>query len=283
MSYATRFAPSPTGPLHIGHAYSALVASARARAAGGVFHLRIEDTDRERSRNEWVHQIEQDLEWLGLDWPRPALRQSEHLARYETALERLVAIGLVYPCSCTRSDIAAATAAPQEGAPMDTVYPGTCRGRPMESRRPGDALRLDIARAAAMTGPITFVETGDAHAGRHAIAPRTLTTVLGDVVVGRKPEGAATYFMASALDDDFQAITEVVRGEDLFAFTPVQVLLLTLLGGRVPLYHHHRLIRDAAGKRLAKRDDARALRTYREAGATPEDIRRMVGFKAWKR
>lgn len=278
MSYATRFAPSPTGPLHIGHAFSAMLAHDRARARGGVFHLRIEDTDLERSREEWVRAIEADLAWLGLDWPRPALRQSRHLARYEAALDEIVARGLAYPCSCTRADIAAAATAPQEGATYGPIYPGTCRGRAMSSHRPGDALRLDIARATRAVGPLVFTETGEQHQGKHVIAPGTLSATAGDIVLARKGSGIVSYFFASALDDAHQAITEVVRGTDLFAFTAVQVLLLSLVGHRAPAYHHHRLIRDEAGKRLAKRDDARAIAAYRDAGATPGDIRRLVGL-----
>ncbi|MEL7345966.1 MAG: glutamate--tRNA ligase family protein, partial [Pseudomonadota bacterium] len=143
MTYATRFAPSPTGPLHIGHAYSALICTTRAQAHGGRFLLRIEDTDLERSKPEWEALIQEDLRWLGLDWEPPILRQSEHFDRYDAALERLVAKGLVYPCSCSRADIAAAASAPQEGATYGPIYPGTCRGRSMDTRQPGDALRLD--------------------------------------------------------------------------------------------------------------------------------------------
>ena len=280
MSYATRFAPSPTGPLHLGHAFSAMLAHDRAVERQGVFHLRIEDTDLERARDEWVDLIEGDLAWLGLRWPRPVLRQSEHFARYDESLQRLVGMGLVYPCSCTRADIAAAATAPQEGATYGPVYPGTCRGRPMESRAPGDALRLDIAQATRQTGSLRFRETGEARAGLHEIAPEKLVATAGDIVLARKGTGHVSYFMASALDDDFQAITEVVRGTDLFDFTAVQVLLLTLLGLRVPAYHHHRLIRDEAGKRLAKRDDARAISKYRADGVSPAQIRAMVGLPA---
>lgn len=280
MSYATRFAPSPTGPLHLGHAFSAMLAHDRAVERQGVFHLRIEDTDLERARDEWIELIEEDLAWLGLSWPRPALRQSEHFARYEESLQRLIRMGLVYPCSCTRADIAAAATAPQEGATYGPVYPGTCRGRPMESRKPGDALRLDIAQATRRTGPLRFRETGEARAGLHEIAPAMLIAAAGDIVLERKGTGHVSYFMASALDDDFQAITEVVRGIDLFDFTAVQVLLLTLLGLDVPAYHHHRLIRDEAGKRLAKRDDARAISKYRADGVSPAQIRAMVGLPA---
>ncbi|MEL6168471.1 MAG: tRNA glutamyl-Q(34) synthetase GluQRS [Pseudomonadota bacterium] len=274
----TRFAPSPTGPLHIGHAYSAMLAHDRAMAAGGIFRLRFEDTDLERARPEWEAAIVDDLAWLGLTWPEPPLRQSEHLDRYDTALGQLADMGLLYPCSCTRADIRAAASAPQEGSVHGPLYPGTCRGRSMESRKPGDALRLDMARAADTTGPITFHETGPAHAGTHRIASNDLVRTAGDIVLARKDTGMVAYFMASALDDIYETITEVVRGEDLFAFTGVQVLLLALLGASAPTYHHHRLIRDEAGKRLAKRDDARAIAAYRADGATPADIRARVGL-----
>lgn len=277
MAFVTRFAPSPTGPLHLGHAYSACLAHDMARAAGGRFLLRMEDTDRERCRPEWDAAIRDDLVWLGLTWDGPVWRQSEHLARYGAAVEALAARGLVYPCSCTRADIRAALAAPQEGVDH-AVYPGTCRGRAMEARAPGDALRLDLGRALAALGEVGFDETGPRHAGRHRIDPAQVQVRIGDVVLARKGDGAVAYFLASALDDAAQGITHVVRGEDLFDFTPVQVILLRLLGLPVPAYHHHALIRDDHGKRLAKRDDARAIALYRAQGASPADIRRMVGL-----
>lgn len=276
MSYATRFAPSPTGPLHIGHAYSAWVCSRRTAEHGGRFLLRIEDTDVERSKPEWEALIEEDLAWLGFKWETPVLRQSEHFARYDAAIERLVARDLVYPCSCSRADIAAAASAPQEGAPHGPVYPGTCRGRTMATRQPGDALRLDMARAVEGAGPVQFVETGPEHDGTHAADAQTLIGTAGDIVLARKGSGLISYFVASAIDDDFQGITEVVRGTDLFQFTPVQVLLMQLLGLDVPHYHHHRLIRDDTGKRLAKRDDARALSTYRAEGMTADEVLALV-------
>ena len=275
----TRFAPSPTGPLHLGHAYSAILAHDMARAAGGAFLLRMEDTDLERSRPEWEAAILADLAWLGLNWDGPVLRQSDHIAGYNARLETLAPRGLLYPCSCTRADIRAAASAPQEGV-AHAVYPGTCRGRPMASRRPGDALRLDLGRALAALDPETlaFIETGPAHAGIHRVDPDTARRTIGDVVLGRKGEDIVAYFLASAFDDATQGITHVIRGEDLFEFTAVQVILQHLLGLPTPVYHHHRLIRDAAGRRLAKRDDARAIRRYRDEGATPAEIRRMVGL-----
>ena len=278
----TRFAPSPTGPLHLGHAFSALTAWNRAR--GGQFLLRIEDLDRDRCRPEWEAQITADLRWLGLDWQVPVLRQSEHLAEYEAVIEALGRRGLVYPCSCSRADIRAALSAPQEGVPRvgpdGTVYPGTCRGRGMDSRQPGDAIRLDIARAVAEAGPLSFVETGPLHGGTHAIDPETLTEWTGDAVLGRRLTGAVAYHLAVVVDDARQGVTEVVRGADLFEATPLHVLLQAVLGLPRPVYHHHRLIRDERGRRLAKRDDARALRLYREEGKSPADIRAMVGLQA---
>ncbi|MEO0664631.1 MAG: tRNA glutamyl-Q(34) synthetase GluQRS [Pseudomonadota bacterium] len=272
----TRFAPSPTGPLHLGHAYSAMLAHGMAHAAGGTFLLRHEDTDFERSKDHWIAQVEDDLHWLGLSWPEPALRQSGHLARYARALDRLEALGVLYPCSCTRGDIKAALSAPQEGY-LPGPYPGTCRGRPMSDRREGDAIRLHLSKALALVGPVTFTETGAAHRGVHTLEADTLSRVSGDVIVGRK-DGVVAYFLASALDDKHEGITEVIRGEDLFNFTGIQALILALLGHAPPRYHHHRLIRDDAGKRLAKRDDARAIATYRAEGLSPGDIRAMVGL-----
>lgn len=276
--FRTRFAPSPTGPLHLGHAYSAILAHDMARAAGGAFLLRMEDTDLDRCRPEWEAQIVEDLRWLGLRWDGPIHRQSDKIAAYNARLEPLADRGLLYPCACTRADIRAALSAPQEGVAFN-VYPGTCRHRPMSDRRPGDALRLNLAAALdALPDAPTFTETGPAHAGPHRIDRAKALSQIGDVVLSRKGEDIVAYFLASAFDDADQGITHVIRGEDLFDFTPVQVILQRLLGLPTPLYHHHRLIRDDQGKRLAKRDDARAIAKYRADGATPQDIRRMTGL-----
>ena len=275
----TRFAPSPTGPLHLGHAYSAILAHDRARAAGGEFLLRMEDTDLERSKPEWAALIVEDLRWLGLTWDGPLQRQSDHIDSYNARLETLAARGLIYPCACTRGDIRAALAAPQEGV-AHAVYPGTCRARPMADRQPGDALRLNLDRALTLLDPatLTFTETGPAHAGTHRVDPAAARSTIGDIVLGRKGEGIVAYFLASAFDDADQDITDVIRGEDLFDFTAIQVILQRLFGLPTPIYHHHCLIRDETGKRLAKRDDARAIAKYRAEGASPADIRRMVGL-----
>ena len=283
----TRFAPSPTGPLHLGHAYSALCAHGMARKAGGEFLLRFEDLDRSRARPEWEEAIREDLRWLGLSWPEPVWRQSERLGRYREALDQLAGRGLLYPCSCRRRDIAAAASAPQEGAdgqpprlgPDGIVYPGTCRGRAMATRREGDALRLDMRAAlAALPSLPAFEETGPLHAGRHRLEAARLLSDVGDVVLAR-PGWGASYHLAVTIDDAEQRISHVVRGADLFEATQIHVLLQALLGLPRPVYHHHRLIRDAQGRRLAKRDDARAIARYREEGLGPGAIRRMVGLE----
>jgi glutamyl-Q tRNA(Asp) synthetase len=210
----------------------------------------------------------------------PVLRQSEHAPRYAAALDRLAAMGLTYPCRCTRADIRAALAAPQEGVD-GAVYPGTCRGRRMADMAGGEAVRLDLARAVERLGGVgglTLEETGPEHAGAHRLDAAALLARTGDVVLARRDIGAAAYHLAVVVDDALQGVTHVVRGEDLWQATPLHRLLQALLGLPVPVWHHHRLIRDADGRRLAKRDDARALRALRAEGATPEDVRRMVGL-----
>ncbi len=279
MTFTTRFAPSPTGPLHLGHAYSALLAYDMARTAQGRFLLRIEDTDTSRARPHWEAAIYDDLHWLGLQWETPVLRQSEHLSRYNDALMHLSTLGLIYPCSCKRSDIRAALSAPQEGAPQAAQpYPGTCRQRPMHSRQPGDALRLDMGRALQhVPHPLPgFTETGAAHAGHHILKPSLMLRTTGDVVLGRKEIETVSYVLAAVLDDAAQQITPVIRGQDLYPTTFLQILLQNLLDLPTPTYHHHALIRDEHGKRLAKRDDARAIASYRARGVSPAQIRARI-------
>lgn len=278
----TRFAPSPTGPLHLGHAFAALTAWDLARGSGGRFLLRIEDIDQPRCRPEWAAAIEADLDWLGLDWPRPAMRQSARMAAYARALARLAALGLTYACTCTRGDIHAALSAPQEGAPVlgpdGPVYPGTCRGAGHAAE--GAAIRLDMAAAMARVGGVvSFAETGPVYPGRHVFETAHMTRRVGDVVLARRDIGTS-YHLAVVTDDAAQGVTLVTRGADLFAATAIHVLLQRLLDLPVPDYHHHRLIRDAAGKRLAKRHDARALAHYRAQGVAPEAIRALVGLAA---
>ena len=280
MRFTPRFAPSPTGPRHLGHASSARLAYVRAQVHQGRFLLRIEDTDTVRARPEWEALIYEDLAWLGLDWEMPVLRQSDNLPRYDAALEVLESRGLLYPCSCSRADIRAALSAPQEGDPAPVAYPGTCRARPMSSRRASDALRLDVARALEVIkgAPLVFQEAGAKHAGLQTVNTVHLTAQTGDIVIGRKDIGTVSYVLSAVVDDADQGITHVIRGEDLFETTFVQVLLQALLGLPTPVYHHHRLIRDTDGKRLAKRDDARAISKYRAEGIRPQDIRARVGL-----
>jgi glutamyl-Q tRNA(Asp) synthetase len=277
--YVTRFAPSPTGPLHLGHAFSALTAWDRAQAAGGQFLLRIEDIDRARCKPEWEAAIHEDLRWLGLRWPEPVMRQSARMGAYRSALARLDALGLVYPCRCSRGDIRAALSAPQEGVvgPDGPVYPGTCRGRAMADAGPEDALRLDMAMAARLAAGRSFRENGPLHTGVHVLDEAWLTGSAGDVVLARRGMGTS-YHLSVVVDDAAQDVTEVVRGADLFEATAIHAVLQTVLELPTPSYFHHDLIRDEAGKRLAKRDDARALSLFRADGATPADIRRMVGL-----
>ena len=274
----TRFAPSPTGPLHLGHAYAALIAQRRAGA--GRFLLRIEDIDQSRCRPDHEAQIFDDLAWLGLRWESPAMRQSDRMPAYRAALAQLSDMRLIYPCRCTRADIRAAMSAPQEGAelgPDGVTYPGTCRDRPMQQAGPTDALRLNMRAALARVTRLGFTETGPIKPGRHEIDRDWLLDVAGDVVLARRDMGTS-YHLSVVVDDAAQGITEVTRGVDLFDATPVHVLLQALLELPRPTYYHHDLIRDEAGRRLAKRDDARAISLYRREGASPEDICLRIGL-----
>lgn len=276
----TRFAPSPTGRLHLGHAYAALIAADRA-GPQGRFLLRIEDIDRERCRESYIRAIMDDLTWLGLTWHGPVWRQSEHLDSHRASLKRLVAQGVIYPCKCSRGDIRAALGAPQEGTPVlgpdGFVYPGACRGRTMSEAGAKDALRLDMRRAMGRVGRLSFQENGPLRAGLHALDPDWMIAHVGDVVLSRRDMGTS-YHLSVVLDDAAQGITEVTRGVDLFDATVIHVLLQALLELPPITYWHHDLIRDDDGKRLAKRDDARALSALRADGATPADIRVRLGL-----
>ncbi|MFS4583243.1 tRNA glutamyl-Q(34) synthetase GluQRS [Phaeobacter sp. C3_T13_0] len=281
MTFITRFAPSPTGPLHLGHAYSALLAQDMAATQDGVFLLRIEDIDMARSRLEWEQQIYDDLSWLGLSWPKPVMRQSQRLPRYRAALSHLSEMGLTYPCRCNRRDIEAAAGAPQEGVPQfgpdGRIYPGSCRSRSMAEAGTDDVIRLDMAKAVAAAELRHFTETGSRHAGDWMLDPVQLLSAVGDIILVRRGMGSA-YHLSVVVDDADQGITQALRGEDLFEATQIHVLLQALLGLPTPIYHHHQLIRDEQGKRLAKRDDARAIAKYRADGISPQDIRAMVGL-----
>jgi glutamyl-Q tRNA(Asp) synthetase len=274
----TRFAPSPTGLLHLGHAHAALFAWRAAQAAKGRFLLRIEDIDATRCRPEFEAAIYEDLAWLGLTWEMPVRRQSEHLGVYRAAIEALTARGLIYPCFCTRAEIRAeiarAGAAPH--GPEGPVYPGTCRHLNAEERRQRIdagtpfALRLDVARAVSEAGHLTWHDRG---AGTIDADP----LVFGDVVLARK-ETPTSYHLAVTLDDHLQGVTLVTRGRDLFAATHIHRLLQALLDLNTPDYHHHALIAGPDGARLAKREGAPSLRGLREAGRSAVDVRAMAGF-----
>jgi glutamyl-Q tRNA(Asp) synthetase len=273
MPVRTRFAPSPTGRLHLGHALAARVAHDLARRTDdGVFLLRFEDIDTPRVRSEFYHGIEEDLEWLGFRWDETPLRQSDRTAAYDAALTTLHEKGLVYPCFCTRREIqdewANMAAAPQ--GPEGPVYPGTCRKLSATEQEEKiaagvpHAWRLDSGMAASLTGPITF---HDLRIGTIAVNP----DLLGDVVLARKDIGTA-YHLAVVVDDAFQHITHITRGEDLLASTHVHRLLQTLLELPVPVYLHHPLVLDDHGKRLAKRHDALSIAALRESGLTPQNV-----------
>lgn len=277
----TRFAPSPTGALHLGHACSALFAHGLARAAGGRFLLRIEDIDETRCRPDFIAGIHEDLHWLGLTWEEPVRRQSEHFDDYRAALGRLQALGVLYPCFCTRKDIAAEIAAMGHAphGPDGVLYPGTCRTLSPDARAAriarGDsyALRLDVAEAhrlaRAMAGDDLRFE--DAVAGVTVAHPESF----GDVVLARK-DTPASYHLAVTVDDALQGVTLVTRGTDLFHATHIHRLLQALLGLPVPRYHHHPLLLDEHGKRFAKRDKSLTLAAMRASGLTPADIRRDI-------
>lgn len=254
MTIVTRFAPSPNGPLHLGHAWSAIVAHDRARGAGGCFLLRIEDIDGARSRKEFADGALADLRWLGLDWDGAATRQSARIDAHAKALERLQARGLVYPCRCTRAEIAAAAVA---SGPDGPIYPGTCREHPFAPDGPA-AWRLDMARALAEAGPLTW---HDERAGEQIARPE----LFGDVVLARK-DAPGSYHLAVTLDDAADGVSVVTRGMDLFAATHVHRLLQALLDLPVPRWHHHTLIVEADGRKLAKRRGSPSLAERRLAG-----------------
>ncbi|MFC4348898.1 tRNA glutamyl-Q(34) synthetase GluQRS [Kordiimonas lipolytica] len=267
----TRFAPSPTGRLHKGHAYSALLAYHRAREEGGRFLLRIEDIDTVRCRNEFVDGIFEDLKWLGLTWEEPVRRQSEHFSDYQTALDRLKAMGVVYPCFCTRKDIQreieAAESAPH--GPDGPIYPGICRGRadavPLLAEGKPHAWRLDLKAALEHIGePLSW---HDEIKGEVTAKPEEL----GDVVLARK-DTPTSYHLSVVVDDTLQHITHIIRGEDLFHATHIHVVLQKLLGYPTPIYHHHGLLLDEHGERFAKRNKSVTLESLRARDIDPEAL-----------
>lgn len=279
-SEITRFAPSPTGWLHLGHAFAALFAHDKAQSTGGQFLVRLEDIDGTRTRPEYVQALFEDLHWLGLTWQSPVRKQSDHFADYRVALNKLDGLGLLYPCFCTRreiqDEISRAGQAPH--GPDGALYPGTCRERSADeraermSRGQAYALRLDVHRAMTLVGrPLTW---RDRDHGLFTAQP----AMFGDVVLARK-DTPASYHLAVVVDDALQGITLVTRGQDLLEASHLHRLLQELLKLPVPEWQHHRLITDAQGKRLAKRDDAKSLRTLRDQGWTLEKVRAELGIE----
>ncbi|HUI14351.1 MAG TPA: tRNA glutamyl-Q(34) synthetase GluQRS [Xanthobacteraceae bacterium] len=283
-----RFAPSPNGYLHLGHAYSALLNHDLAREFGGRLLLRIEDIDPERCRPEYEPAIYEDLRWLGISWVEPVRRESEHFDDYAAALAELEVRGLVYPSFESRSELSAMVAdldrhgrwpRDPDGVP---IYPGRARKlsavERTRRRAAGEpfALRLAMDAAVARAGPLSWTETGAGPRGETGIVTAA-PQLWGDVVLARK-ETPTSYHLAAVVDDALQGVTDVVRGEDLFWATSIHRLLQALLGLPEPTYHHHKLILDDEGHKLSKSTKATGLRELRDAGATPRDIRRMVGL-----
>lgn len=291
MTVVTRFAPSPTGLLHLGHAHAALFAYDQAKKAGGKFLLRIEDIDAGRSRPEYEAAIYDDLKWLGLEWEAPVRRQSEHMGDYRNAVTYLEALRLVYPCFCTRAEIQAEIAESAEaphrppaeplfGPDAQPPYPGTCRklSPPERQRRAKEgqpfALRLDMAWAIAQATTVAGALTWTDRAKGTVIARPEL---FGDVVIARK-DTPASYHLAVTWDDHYQDVSLVTRGEDLFQATHVHRLLQAILKLETPEYHHHSLLTDAGGKKFSKRDRGLTIRALRDTGKSPAEVRRMAGF-----
>jgi glutamyl-Q tRNA(Asp) synthetase len=285
-----RFAPSPNGYLHLGHAYSALLNFDLARQRGGRFLLRIEDIDATRCRPELEAAIYEDLAWLGLSWETPVRRQSEHFSRYREAVEVLSAQGLIYPSFESRAEIARLVAQREAAAPWPRdpdgapLYPGAAKSLPPDQRAQliaqglPYALRLDMQAALARSKQLAWREDGAGPGGEHGVVSAA-PNVWGDVILARK-ETPTSYHLSVVIDDALQGVTDVVRGRDLFGSTSVHLLLQQLLGIPQPAYRHHRLVEDASGHKLSKSTQATALRELRRQGATPADIRRTVGLPA---
>jgi glutamyl-Q tRNA(Asp) synthetase len=283
-----RFAPSPNGYLHVGHALSALLNAEMARATKGRLLLRIEDIDQARCRPEYEAAICEDLSWLGVEWERPVRRQSEHLDDYGGALARLQALGLIYPSFESRAEIARLVAAREAKAPWPRdpdgapLYPGDAKQMPAAERArridAGEqyALRLDMEAALARTGPLTWSEAGAGPGGETGTVAADVS-IWGDVVIARK-ETPTSYHLSVVIDDAAQGVTDVVRGCDLFHATAVHRVLQALLGLPEPRYHHHRLVLDETGNKLSKSTRSTGLRELRARGASPSDVRRLAGL-----
>lgn len=279
-----RFAPSPNGELHLGHAFSALFGFELCRRAGGRFLLRIEDIDPDRCRPEYEEAIYRDLAWLGLEWEEPVRRQSEQMDDYRAATARLRGMGLVYPAFMSRAEIAAATADPRwprdpDGSPL--YPPGDRALAPAEVEARLDAgvahaLRINIEQAMARAGPLSWREEGQGPDGKRGIVAAD-PAIWGDFVIARK-DVPTSYHLAVVVDDASQGVTHVVRGQDIYFATAAHVLLQTLLGLPAPTYHHHALVIDADGRKLSKSDRSTSLGALRASGATPADIRGLTGI-----
>jgi glutamyl-Q tRNA(Asp) synthetase len=283
-----RFAPSPNGHLHLGHAYSALLNFDLARQAGGRFLLRIEDIDAARCRPEFEAAIYEDLGWLGIGWETPVRRQSEHFADYREAVDKLASLGLIYPGFESRAEIARLVTERETGAPWPRdpdgapLYPGVAKSLPAEERRRliaqglPYALRLDMAAACARASDLTWIEHGEGRNGETGIVT-TRPQAWGDLILARK-ETPTSYHLSVVIDDALQGVTDVVRGQDLFWSASVHRLLQSLLGIPQPAYRHHRLVLDTSGRKLSKSTKSTSLRELRAEGATPADVRRLVGL-----
>jgi glutamyl-Q tRNA(Asp) synthetase len=282
MTAVYRFAPSPNGELHLGHAYSALFTQARARDAGGRLLLRLEDIDKLRCPGHQSMQVIDDLAWLGFYWDGHVRWQSRHMAVYRDTLDRLDQLGVLYACTCTRGDIARAAAGNKAHDPDGSpIYPGTCRNRRLDRQELAAAgipfaVRLDLARAVSRTGVLTFREHGSGISGETGLVAADPGR-WGDVVLGRRDIGTS-YHVAVVTDDALQGVTCVTRGQDLFSATAIHRVLQALLGLPEPAYWHHGLIRGGDGLKLSKSLASKPLRAFREDGATPDDIRRMIGL-----
>ena len=278
MTFITRFAPSPTGPLHLGHAYSALIAYDISQKNKGNFHLRIEDLDQSRASSEWEEQIYEDLSWLGIKWNKIILRQSERLDLYfSKMLNKAKNFGL-FRCKCSRGDISSITSAPHGADGL--VYPGTCRNDKIYfSKKPHQNINLlqsNIRMHPKLKKKSFNFKENIYRKGQPAFTLSDFKKTIGDVVLWRR--GYAAYHLASVIDDADQGVTDVIRGEDLFEATKIHVVIQNILELPTPKYHHHRLITDEAGNRLAKRNDAQSISMYRTKGYSPDDIRELLGL-----
>ena len=278
MTFITRFAPSPTGPLHLGHAYSAIISHDMARRKGGKFYLRIEDLDQSRSKKKWENKIFDDLDWLGLSWDEPVVRQSEQIDRYKNILIKFRRELGLFECNCSRRDIKNALNAPHENeklsGPDGIIYPGTCRGNIFSPQTKFEnALRMHIKLD--KNEWLSFCELGPKK-GEISFSSEEFSKTAGDVVLWRK--GYPAYHLACVVDDSEQKITHVVRGLDLFEATKIHTVLNSRLGFKKPFYYHHKLICDENGRRLAKRNDSKSIYKYRQDGLKASDVRALLGL-----